>query len=175
MYCFGSLDWIKLRDTGSGMERYNVYEEAMWWNISNKKPQFSNIKEPTDPSTYSSGESYQFNVTVTDPETEPNVTYIEFNDTSGTLTDLNNFTMSNTSTEYYKTFTNLPAGVYNYKFFANDTDNDWNSSSDYTFTISKGSSNITLFVNNTQGNTNIYNNTGVNITIVNNVTVRQST
>jgi hypothetical protein len=108
--------------------------------ISNRAPQFSEIKEfPTDPHDWVASDSYQFNVTITDLDgnSEVNVTYIEFNDTTGTLTNLKNFTLSNRSTEWYKSFSYLPAGVYLYRFWANDTGNLWNFTDQYTYTINR--------------------------------------
>jgi len=140
-------------DLPVGSYTYQVYAVDQAGNLNqtelrtleiNDRPTFFNITEPTDPSTYSSGASYQFNVTVTDTEAEPSVVFVEFNDTTGILTNLANFTMSNQSSEYYYTFTDLPVGTYNYKFYSNDTLDEWNSTQGYKFTINKTATQLTL-------------------------------
>jgi hypothetical protein len=93
-------------------------------------PQYSNLKEhPTDPAAYYPTKTYQFNATWTD-NVEISTVILEFNGANYTLTD-------KAGNEYYKSFSNLAAGTYDYKWHANDTSNNWGSTPIQTYTVDK--------------------------------------
>lgn len=97
-------------------------------------PQYSNLKEnPADPATYYPTHAYQFNATWTDNVGVSNV-ILEFN---GINYSLSAGQLSKSGDEYYKTFDSLAAGSYSYKWYANDTSNNWESTPLQTYTIDK--------------------------------------
>ena len=103
------------------------------------KPRWSNnLTSPASPATYSSGASYQFNITWTDNKGISNV-ILEFNGA--------NYTPSQSGNVYYRTFTGLAADSYNYRWYANDTSNNWNSTSQLSYTINRASSSTSINFN----------------------------
>lgn len=105
-------------------------------------PEFSNPQTyPESPATYSQDQSYQFNITVTDDVSSVSSVILEFNNTN--YTDI-----SNDSSVYYKTLTDLAANPsgYPYKWYANDTNNIWSNSTTYTYIINKATANATLTI-----------------------------
>jgi hypothetical protein len=166
IYNFTNAKWILLNSTStsSTVDTTNSYNKTNNFNdlVSNNKisictnmhdtpqstdqnyvifsyepylPQFSNIKVPNN--MYQPKRSYQFNVTVTVETVSISKVFIEFNDTTGDIKNLKNFTMSSSGSEFYYTFNDLPAGNYSYKFFSNTSENDWNYTAGYTFSIEK--------------------------------------
>jgi hypothetical protein len=87
-------------------------------NIADLKSNVSNM------SNYSSAQGYQFNATVSD-NVNLSAVWIEHNFT-GTLT---NYTVATANgSEYYYDYGTLQAGYYHYRWWANDTSLDVNSS-----------------------------------------------
>ena len=128
------------------------------WDLRSGK--YSNIKEPTDPSTYSQGASYQFNATWTD-ETGISQVWIE-NNFTGSLT--NSTVTTYQGSEWYYDVSDLAVGTYVYKWFANDTANQVNLTSQYTFTVSKATSEIALYINGSRADYSTTNYTAINLT-----------
>ncbi|MHA1852934.1 MAG: hypothetical protein ACTSUF_05410, partial [Candidatus Heimdallarchaeaceae archaeon] len=94
------------------------------------------IETPSSPATYVYQQTYQFNIT-TSSNADKNHVYLEIN-TTGTQT---NYTASNdTGLNFSYTFTDLAAGIYVYRWYANSTDNTWNSTSETTYLVNKASS-----------------------------------
>ncbi len=88
------------------------------------------VENPSDPAVYSYLANYQFNSTVTDSSTISKVLF-EFNGT--------NYTTTNVGNVYSYSFGTLGAGVYNYRWFANDSNGNRNSSMTGSYTINKAS------------------------------------
>ncbi|MEM4247894.1 MAG: hypothetical protein QXH80_01385, partial [Candidatus Nanoarchaeia archaeon] len=88
--------------------------------------------------TYSPSASYRFNATWTD-NIAVNTVLLEFGGT--------NYTTTNVGSVYTKTFDALAAGTYNYRWYANDTANNWNSTPAFTFTIDKAITALLLSYN----------------------------
>jgi hypothetical protein len=114
-------------------------------------PKYYNIKEPTDPSIYDPATSYQFNATWNDTDSSISNVIFEFNGTNYTYLASQ---VQNVSSEFYYSFTSLGVGTYNYRWYANDTKNNWNATTTFTFTVSQASTSIKLFLNGTEGNKN---------------------
>jgi len=118
----------------------------------------NNITYPTSPATYSPGKNYQFNVTWIDPE-PVSLALIEQNFTTGT-TDVENKTMIQgkavaNGNEYYYEISNIPAGTYIWRSFANNTYTYWNVTNNgkyWVYTINKDTVNIDIWLNGTQNN-----------------------
>jgi len=98
-------------------------------------PQYYNLTEPTDPSTYSAAAFYQFNATWQDNIALSSV-WFEFNGT--------NYTAGNVSDNYYYNLTDIAAGNYSYRWWANDTAGNINSTDLFSFTISKADPELNL-------------------------------
>lgn len=98
-------------------------------------PSISNlVSVPSSPATYSQSQTYRFNITVTDSNLDKVI--IEFNGTNRTTTrtgNVNSFSI-----------TGLKAGSYNYKWIANDTFRNQNTSTTQTFVIDKAVSQTSL-------------------------------
>ncbi|MBW3015441.1 hypothetical protein KY330_03400 [Candidatus Woesearchaeota archaeon] len=107
-------------------------------------PAYSNILEqPSSPATYSPGQFYQFNSTWVDDGILADV-ILEF--------DGQNYSylageITKTGDLYNVTFVDLGVGVYDYRWFANDSAGNYNSTAPHTYTISaiQTSCYLTLF------------------------------
>jgi hypothetical protein len=98
-------------------------------------PEYSNDNGPGS-SVYSPTATYNFNITWTDEYSGVNKVILQLDGT--------NYTVTGSENVYSKTFTGLPAGIYNYTWYANDTANNWASTDAQTFTISKASRTVSL-------------------------------
>ncbi len=157
-YTGQDLDGDGLGDTNlpwRSMENCRMnYDPCIWEGgdylplVDINSPKYSNINEPTDPSVYSSSATYNFNITWTDNIAVDKV-ILEFNQTDPISSTLKNYTDATKVEEsfdytpgnikhtvtYSKTFTNLAIGTYNYRWYANDTRNNWNSTDLLSFTV----------------------------------------
>ncbi len=99
---------------------------------------------PTSPAIYSSGANYQFNITWTDNIGISEVVF-EFNGANYSYLEGE---VTNTSNEYNVTLTDLTANPsgYSYKWYANDTDDQWGSTSTLSYVINKVTSNSSLTI-----------------------------
>lgn len=106
--------------------------EGVWFSISTDSayPQFSNIDSTANNSIFSSGANYVFNTTITST-----------NGTAGIEFEGVNYTATNISSTFSKTFSNLGAGDYSYYWWAygNGSNNFYNHSEINYFTIAKAS------------------------------------
>ncbi len=101
--------------------------ESVAFFIDSINPAVTSLTEPTDPSTYTSGASYQFNATITD--TNLLTILFEFN--------LINYTPSVSGSVYNQSILGLSVGTYTYRWFANDTLGNYNNTEEGTFTINQ--------------------------------------
>jgi len=135
-------------------ENYTASFETYYVIVTDTTPPTpSTINEPTDPSNYTT-DGFNFNATWTDNEAVDTV-FIEFNGT--------NYSTTKDGNVYYTTITKA-AGSYNYKWFANDTSNNWNTTASYSFTINKTYVNVSLLLDGTSANITISEGEIVNIT-----------
>jgi hypothetical protein len=113
-------------------------------------PKWSSIK--TQPGTgieYQPEGKYQFNVTWTDNIGVSNVIF-EWQGKNISSYLWNN--VSKSGDEYYLNITDLAAGTYYYKWYANDTYNNWNYTSLQMYQVKTAPSQTWLYLNWTQGN-----------------------
>ncbi len=103
-------------------------------------PQIGSVNKPADPSTFSSTATYRFNATITDNINISNVIF-EFNSVNYSLASGQ---VSQSGSLYNKTIGTIPAGTYTYRWYANDTAGNVNSSSSATFTIDKAVTALSL-------------------------------
>jgi hypothetical protein len=147
---------IKCHDY-SGRESFA--EQNYTLSIDTQAPKYSNIQiTPATPHTYTENQEYTFNITWTD-NFEVETVIFEHN-FSGTKT---NTTVEGTNNKYNFTILNLDSGIYTYKWYANDTSNNKNETTTYTYTINKAEPEINLYLNSEQNNITINENNYVNI------------
>ncbi|MFQ6020687.1 MAG: CARDB domain-containing protein [Candidatus Aenigmatarchaeota archaeon] len=120
-------------------------------------PQYSNCYVTPYPAVYSPGQNYEFKCTWTDNYAVDTV-LLEFNGI--------NYTTSQSGNEYSKTFSDLPAGSYDYKWYANDTSDNWNKTSLNNYVIDRAPTITRLFLNGTEGNRNYNLNDVANFTVI---------
>lgn len=94
------------------------------------------VEYPSDPVTFSQNTIYQFNATITDTATLDDI-FLEFNGTNYTATNLS-------ASIFNVSFTNLSVGVYNYRWFANNSVGGINNSETGDYTINQASSQTSL-------------------------------
>ena len=132
-------------------ENYTGSFETWYVNVTETPditaPGVTSLTEsPSDPATYSPGVTYEFNATVTDNR-NVSVVLIDFNGTNHTATnlagDIYNFTISD-----------LGAGTRTYRWYANDTSGNMNSTMNGSYTINKNTTSLALAI--TPGTTVTY-------------------
>ncbi len=103
-------------------------------------PVYSGITaNPASPATYSPGQSYQFNVTWTDNYLTDTV--IIEHDFNGAFA---NYSVDNVSTEYYYGYSDLSAGTYYWRMYANDSSGNKNQTTQQTYVVDKASVSCSL-------------------------------
>ena len=103
-------------------------------------PEYSNIQAPTGSLPYNPSATYEFNITWKD-NVQLDKVFLELDGTNYTLAKTDEYLGfdSNYRVEhranYSISFTGLPAGTHTYRWFANDTRDNWNSTQLFNFTI----------------------------------------
>ncbi|MEK6910028.1 MAG: hypothetical protein AABW61_03060 [Candidatus Aenigmatarchaeota archaeon] len=106
----------------------------------------SNGTSPASNTTYAVNQSYWFNITWTD-NLDISKVLLEHNLTgSGTP---HNDTMSNVSGLYYLNAKDLSAGAYVWRVYANDTNNTFNSTPQFVYSIRQATNTLSVYLNNT--------------------------
>jgi len=126
---------------------------------------------------YSPGKNYGFEINWTDSDLGfSGISKVLFEtDFSGILknyTDTDTPAVNNnTQGIYWISFTDLKAGTYVFKWYANDTNNDFNSTDQQTYIIAKNSSGyLNLTLNRTENNRSYNQYTNANFTVYLNLT-----
>ena len=138
----------------SESENYTSLEKSYLISILDANgPQYdSSLKEnPEDPVTYSLAGNYEFNITWTDDLGISEVIL----DFDGVNYSLSQGQLNKNGDVFSKIFSSLAAGVHNYKWYANDTSNNWVSTPVQTYTINKNVA--ALFLATPAGNSITYN------------------
>ncbi|MFZ3077308.1 MAG: PGF-pre-PGF domain-containing protein [Candidatus Aenigmatarchaeota archaeon] len=158
-------------------QNFTSQTAARFITIDNASPSYSNNKtSPNSSAPY--GMNYQFNITWND-ETNISSVILEWNDT----VNITNYTVPtfsgsgsyNSTKEYYYILSNLSVGNYTYRWLANDSMNNWNSSQNFSYSIVQAASLSRLFMNSTEGNRTYTSGQIVNITASTNVTGKNIT
>ncbi len=146
----GSVSWrIYMNDTSGNLNQTDI----MTFNIQDLVfPTWSNSTEtPADPTTYSSGQFYQFNVTWNDNVAIQTVR-MQHNFT-GTMA---NYSISgNNGAVYFYNYTSIPAGGYVWQIIANDTSNNINQTELFSYTVNRAASSVNLTLNGIDGNVTV--------------------
>jgi subtilisin family serine protease len=122
---------------------------------------FQNTTFPKSGTIYAPEQQYSFNISWIDNVGVSNV-LIE-NNFTGVLT---NYTMANSSSTYYYNYKDLPAGVYVWRVYANDTSNNWNKTDQWVYIVNKSTPGISLLLNGTSANYTASYGEAVNITVI---------
>ena len=106
----------------------NENSSSITFFVDSLNPSVSSLTEsPSDPAIYSSGATYEFNATITD--TNLQTVLFEFDGT--------NYTPSISGNVYNFSISDLSVGVYNYRWFANDSYGNVNNTEAGDYTIDK--------------------------------------
>jgi len=110
--------------------------------VDTKGPMYFDIKNSSDAS-YSLNKVYQFNITLIDYSNVSHV-FLEFNESNSTVSTYRE--INSTAREYYTNKSGLKVGNYTYKWFTNDTLNNWNITSMKIYNVTKSTPNILLSI-----------------------------
>jgi len=131
------------------------YTIPTWnWTIDGTAPTYWNHSNSVSgEATYLPNRSYTFNISWTDNLGVGNVSVVLLNFSANSS---NMTTTSLGNSNYSVTLTDLAFGNYTYKWFANDSSNNWNSTIVYTLNVTQNTTNpITVYmVNSTSTITN---------------------
>ncbi|MFX1293372.1 MAG: hypothetical protein ACFFD2_00740 [Promethearchaeota archaeon] len=134
---------------------FQGYSSPFTLNIT---PVFSNEKEsPLSPHEYFPNQHYQFNITISE-YLALNTIFFEWNGTNYTV-------LSNINNEYYYDIYDLGVGMYYYRWFFNDTSNNWYTTTLRSYIVSIASTELNIFLNGTSSNFQLYRTCYCNITI----------
>ncbi len=163
------VEWcVYANDTS---DNWNASEMFSLTTTDGTPPEWSDNKtSPTSPTTYSPNQDYQFNVTW-DDGTGVSIVLIEQNFTTKTPT-LENVTVTDYRTisgnkrEYYFNISDLPAGTYVWREYANDTTatSYWGVTDTWIYTVNKAPTLMNLYLNGTDDDKVYHSNESVNIT-----------
>ncbi|MEM2956540.1 MAG: S8 family serine peptidase [Candidatus Pacearchaeota archaeon] len=129
-------------------QEYSYASKELWINVINDTipPQWSNLHAST--LNYSTNQSYYFNITWQD-NVNVNYVWIEHNFAGIMQNYTANFSADN---EYYYKWRDLKAGSYYYRWYANDSSGNKNSTGLLNYFVGKGQSQLKLEINNEEGN-----------------------
>jgi hypothetical protein len=159
--------------------RWKVYanDTFNYWNISqnyslntteNSPPNWYGNETSISSANYAPGQTYLFNVTWID-DVNFDKALIEHNFTGSSIPHNDSFTGS-VNGEYYFSVSDLRVGTYVWRSFGNDTGNRWNVTDQWIYSVSKGLTDIAVYLNGTRGNRNYQPNQVANFTVTLNVT-----
>lgn len=137
---FGIIDF---KTDSSGNGKVTVCEDGSSGPCDAIPPEYSNPNGPGS-GVYSPTATYNFNITWTDENAVSKV-LIQIGNSTNVL--INNASLTNSGGNNYTYSINLPSGAWYWKSYANDTANNWASTDQISFTISKATSTVLLTVN----------------------------
>ncbi len=156
----GTYLWNVYCNDSAGRSTFAV---ANWTvKVDTTPPQYDNITVvPASPATYSPSAVYQFNITWTDNFALDVVNFE--NNFSGTL---QNESLSDAGASVYNySIIGLDAGTYVYKWYANDTNDNKNETTQYSYVVNKAASEVNLVLNSTDDNFTIDEDSTANMTV----------
>ena len=118
--------------TSSGSNQYTNFDviEILPVAADFSPPEFFNLTTtPASPQSYTPGQTYQVNATITD---ETGVTSVSFE-----FNGVNYTTFNQTGNEYSIVFTDLAAGNYNYRWYASDVKGQSNNTGNLVYAVNK--------------------------------------
>ena len=131
------LTYTLQTDSSGNLQSFTIYlssEHKIKVEEDTQSPQYSNIQTyPSSGVTYLLDQIYQFSSDWIDNGAVNDV-ILQFDGTNYSY--LNN-QITKSGNVYSKSFTGLTIGTHEYKWFANDTTNNWNSTPLYTYQVTK--------------------------------------
>ncbi|MEM0473116.1 MAG: PQQ-binding-like beta-propeller repeat protein [Candidatus Aenigmatarchaeota archaeon] len=166
---FDNFWYINKTNLLDGIYYYRIFSKDQFenWNytgfyyvfIDTKSPQwYDNKSSPLSFVQYNQ-RNYIFNVTWQDENQISNV-FIESNFTG----NLENNSVNSNMNEYYYTINDLKPGYYVWRFYANDTANNWNKTDQWVYVVEKNNTEIKLYINGSESDITLPLNSFVNIT-----------
>ncbi|MGB2601615.1 MAG: hypothetical protein WBD12_06400, partial [Candidatus Omnitrophota bacterium] len=119
----------------SGTRSFRIDTTAPVWS--------GNKTRPSTPATYSYGQAYEFNITWVDSGVGVDSVLFEHNFTGSFV---NSSESGSNGNEYYYDYTNLAAGTYVWRSFANDTLDNRNISEQWSYVVTRADPTCTLDV-----------------------------
>ncbi|MHA1248541.1 MAG: hypothetical protein ACTSRP_00980 [Candidatus Helarchaeota archaeon] len=143
----------------SGNSNYSRVSITRWVFVDSQCPKYANetLNKPSG-FIYVPRQFYQFNLSITD-NLELGTVFFEWNGKNYTVNTHN-------CDEYYFDLYDLGAGTYQYRWYFNDTSNNWNSTSLKSYEINKSSVGLEVLLNNSNSNFQINRTQSCNITII---------
>lgn len=150
-------------------QNYTSSAETFYVNVTaipdTISPYFYNLSSETaNGSAYVANAIYMFNSTWIDTDlvtNSLNKIVLTFNNT--------NYTATNVTSHFNASVFNLPAGTYTYSWWANDSSNNQNRTSNQSFTVSKATSQIFTYIDGSRNSKTILN--GTNATLSANLSI----
>jgi len=160
----GTYFWNYLAYDNSSNSAFNNTNFTLVFSLPDTtSPLFSNFIEiPLNGSSYVSGQTYRFNVTVS--ESSIGTVGIEFNGINYTTQ------ITNISNVYMFNRTNFVTGTYNYYWWANDTNGNYNATGIRYYTIEKANPDVRLYLNGARSGANATFGVQTNASFYSNVT-----
>jgi parallel beta-helix repeat protein len=142
---FTHIGVYRIRVLVVGNENYTGGVLDYYLNMTDGySPQFIGLAtDPLAPVAYSPNALYQFNLTLID-ESAVDQVILRFADT-------NYIVSAHDGDEYYFELQDLPAGDYQYRWFANDTFGNLRASRVFWFNVTRATPGHRLYLNNTEG------------------------
>ncbi|MEM5803853.1 MAG: PQQ-binding-like beta-propeller repeat protein [Candidatus Aenigmatarchaeota archaeon] len=135
-------------ETTMDEDRATMKEEYVQFYIgyqANRAPFLQyNLEFPSSPATYSPGASYIFNITINDLDGESDIStvFFEWNGLNETVT---NYVIHNSTARNYSVIkTDLPSSVYSFRWYANDSYDEWSNVVQGTYIINKATPSLTI-------------------------------
>jgi hypothetical protein len=120
----------------------NTRVEDYNFTVDHYSPTISSLDaEPTSPVTYVYDAQYQYNATVTDSGTPVSEVIFEF---GGTNYSYIGGQVGREGDEFYINMSDLAVGIYNYRWYANDTKDGWTRSAQQSYTVNAATPGLTL-------------------------------
>jgi hypothetical protein len=156
---------IKCNSTETG----NIFSNSQNLEVNDtERPSWhTNLTSYESGVDYLPGRQYQFNVSWNDNK-DLDTVLIEHNFSGGS--PVNETVTTSDGDAYYFDVSDLAAGTYVWREFANDTTDNWNSTDPWIFVVGKSSTEVELYLNDSPSDqASYYPNSTINVTAVSNV------
>ena len=172
---FGKIDELRIYNrTLTGKEISDTFYMGIFGNVSSlgteelyiSPPSIGNFIEPTDPSTYLYRKNYNFSAVANQLDGQQFISYfilqhngtLNFAVTNITNSSMTCNTVNSTARACWVEIADIPAiSIMGYRWYVNNTDNDFVISSMQSFTLNRASPNLNIYIqNSTDNSTAIY-------------------
>ncbi len=138
----------------SGNQNYSSFQRTFFFNVTDNYPYWSNEdRSVANQSEYTPIRNYGFQI---DWDDDGGISEVVFEWEGSNYSYLLG-EVSNSGNTYWYNVTNIGAGNYIYKWYANDTSDQWNSTSSITYVVQQNQTNpVDLYLNGTQNDNKTY-------------------